>query len=77
MIEGSISTNRVTLRGGIDGEIKADQIIIAKTAKEVGDIIYRSLSVEAGAILDCHCRRLDAAKDTKRRQRHTQPSENG
>ena len=89
-VKGSIAADRATLFGSVDGEIKADQIIIAKTAKVVGDIIHRSLSVEAGAILDSHCRRLDAAKDTKRdhtknsapeahttRQRHTQPSENG
>ena len=65
MVEGSISADRATLLGGIDGEIEADQIIIAKTAKVAGDIIYRSLSVEAGAILDGHCRRFDAAKEAK------------
>ena len=65
-VKGSIAADRATLFGSVDGEIKADQIIIAKTAKVVGDIIHRSLSVEAGAILDSHCRHLDAAKDTKR-----------
>ena len=39
MVERSISADRATLRGGIDGEIKGDRIIIAKTAKVVGDII--------------------------------------
>ena len=65
MVEGSISADRATLRGGLDGEIKADQIIIAKTAKVAGDIMYRSLRVEAGAILDGHCRRFDADKEAK------------
>ena len=65
-VKGSIAADRATLLGSVDGEIKADQIIIAKTAKVVGDIIHRSLSVEAGAILDGHCRRFDAAKETKR-----------
>ena len=65
-VKGSIAADRATLLGSVSGEIKAEQIIIAKTAKVVGDIIHRSLSVEAGAILDGHCRRFDAAKETKR-----------
>ena len=65
-VKGSIVADRATLLGSVDGEIKADQIVIAKTAKVVGDIIHRSLSVEAGAILDGHCRRFDAIKETKR-----------
>ncbi len=66
MVKGSIAADRATLLGSVNGEIKADQIIIAKTAKVVGDIIHRTLSVEAGAILDGHCRRFDAVKETKR-----------
>ncbi len=65
-VKGSIAADRATLLGSVSGEIKAEQIIIAKTAKVVGDIIHRSLSVEAGAILDGHCRRFDAAKEAKR-----------
>ncbi len=65
-VKGSISADRATLLGGVDGEIKADQVIIAKTAKVVGDIIHRSLSVEAGAVLDGHCRRFEAADAAKR-----------
>ncbi|MHA1566946.1 MAG: bactofilin family protein [Alphaproteobacteria bacterium] len=66
MVKGSIVADRATLLGSVNGEIKADQIIIAKTAKVVGDIIHRSLSVEAGAILDGHCRRFDTVKESKR-----------
>lgn len=65
-VKGSITADRATLLGSVDGEIKAEQIIIAKSAKVVGDIIHRSLSVEAGAILDGHCRRFDADKEAKR-----------
>ncbi len=60
IVKGSVSADRATLLGTVEGQTRADQVIIAKTAKVVGDIVHRSLSVEAGAILDGHCRRFDS-----------------
>lgn len=67
IVKGSVSADRATLLGTVEGQTRADQVIIAKSAKVVGDIVHRSLSVEAGAILDGHCRRFESeAKETSK-----------
>ena len=59
-VKGSISADRATLLGSVEGQTRADQVVIAKSAKVVGDIVHRTLSVESGAILDGHCRRFES-----------------
>ena len=63
-IKGEIIADTVTVHGRITGLIKSRSVHLAKTAKMLGDILHEDLSIEAGAFLEGHCRRLDAvAKD--------------
>ncbi len=58
-INGSLFADAIRVCGTVTGEVKAARVTIAKTAKVNGDIIYRTLSIEEGAFVEGHCRRLE------------------
>ncbi|MDP6692448.1 MAG: polymer-forming cytoskeletal protein [Alphaproteobacteria bacterium] len=60
-IAGQIEADEVVVRGRVAGRIKAKDVRLAKTAHVNGDIWHDSLAIEAGAFLDGHCKRNDAA----------------
>lgn len=53
-VKGTISADNVTIRGQVDGQIRARAVRLEKTAVINGDIYHESLSVEAGAKLTGH-----------------------
>ncbi len=61
-VKGSVSADTVHIAGAINGQVEAPTITIAKTAKVNGDIIHQTLSIEAGAQMEGHCRRLETRK---------------
>jgi len=50
-VKGTISADNVTIRGTVNGEIRARSVRLEKSAVVEGDVIHESLSVEAGAKL--------------------------
>lgn len=60
-IKGEIIADTITVHGRITGQIKARSVHLAKSAKMMGDVLHEDLSIEAGAFLEGHCRRLDSA----------------
>ncbi|MBT3306059.1 MAG: polymer-forming cytoskeletal protein [Alphaproteobacteria bacterium] len=67
-IKGEIVAESVFIHGSIHGQIKARDVTLAKTAHMVGDILHENLSIETGAFLEGHCKRLvekPAAGDAK------------
>ena len=76
-VKGSISADRATLLGTVEGQTRADQVVIAKTAKVVGDIVHRTLSVESGAILDGHCRRFESQEQETSKISPLKPNQPG
>ena len=56
-ITGQIEANEVVIRGRVTGQVKAGSVYLAKTARVTGDIWHDSLAVEAGALLEGHCKR--------------------
>ena len=57
-VKGEIVGDTVRVYGKVDGQIKARAVILAKSAHVVGNILHENLSVEAGAFLDVHCKRM-------------------
>ncbi|MEX0297699.1 MAG: polymer-forming cytoskeletal protein [Kordiimonas sp.] len=53
-VKGTIAADNVTVRGQVDGQIRARSVRLEKTAVINGDIYHESLSVEAGAKLTGH-----------------------
>lgn len=61
LVEGKIDSESVCIHGSFNGDIKADNINIFKKAKIVGNIEYKSLSVEDGAYIDGQFKRIVSA----------------
>lgn len=59
-INGEITANKVRIHGKTNGQINAKSVSLAKTAYVLGDILHEDLSIEQGAYLEGHCRRVDA-----------------
>ena len=78
-VKGEIVCEKVTVRGRVEGAIRAKQVSLAATAHIEGDILHSALSVESGAHFEGNCRHSDdplseAASSDFRRSR---PSGNG
>lgn len=50
-VKGTIAADNVTIRGTVQGEIRARSVRLEKSAVVEGDVIHESLSVESGAKL--------------------------
>jgi cytoskeletal protein CcmA (bactofilin family) len=61
-IRGTVTAEQVRVCGEITGSIRARAVTLAATARVIGDIHHDVLSMEAGALLDGHCRRREAPK---------------
>ncbi len=64
-IRGEILADTVVVHGRITGQIKARSVHLAKKAHVVGDILHEDLSIETGAYLEGHCKRLPAKKEAE------------
>jgi cytoskeletal protein CcmA (bactofilin family) len=62
-IKGEIVAETVRILGAVDGQITAKVVILASTAHVVGDIMHEDLSIETGAFLEGHCKRMALPDD--------------
>lgn len=71
-VKGEVICETVTVRGRVEGGIRAKSVSLASTAHISGDILHSSLSVETGAHFEGNCRHSDdplsetSAKDFRR-----------
>jgi cytoskeletal protein CcmA (bactofilin family) len=61
-INGSVKADRALIRGRVNGQIRGREVTLTRTAKVKGDIYHDTLSIEPGAQIDGHCRRLNAVE---------------
>ena len=59
-VHGALQAETVRICGLVKGEIKADQVVLEKTAKVTGDVLHKSLTIEEGAQIEGMCKRLGA-----------------
>lgn len=64
VVKGEIVADTVRVHGTINGQIKARTVNLSKTSHVVGDILHENLSIEAGAFLEGHCRRMTEKKES-------------
>jgi len=57
-IRGEIVADSVVVHGRLTGQIKAKAVNLAATAHVIGDILHEDLSIETGAFLEGHCKRI-------------------
>lgn len=58
-VRGEIICESVTVRGRVEGTIRAKTVSLAATSHVMGDILHSSLSVEAGAHFEGNARHSD------------------
>ena len=58
-VRGEIICERVTVRGRVEGGIRAKQVSLASSAHIMGDIVHSALAVENGAHFEGACRHSD------------------
>jgi len=79
-VKGEVACDAVTVRGRVEGMVRARNVSLASTAHIEGDIMHSSLSVEPGAHFDGNCRHSDdpladdAAKAFDRPTGNSRPS---
>jgi cytoskeletal protein CcmA (bactofilin family) len=59
-VHGSLQAETVRICGVVKGEIRADSVVLEKSAKVTGDVLHKSLAIEQGAFLEGMCKRLEA-----------------
>ena len=64
-IKGEIVADTVHVHGKVNGQIKARAVNLAKSSNVIGDILHEDLSIEAGAFLEGHCKRIAEKKDAE------------
>ena len=75
-IEGDIIAEDATVRGHVQGSIRARKIQLCATGRVQGNILHEALSMEAGAYFEGNCRHSDnplaegADAGSARRQQH-------
>lgn len=61
MIAGEITADEVVVHGKVTGRIRARSVQLARTAEVIGDIWHDTLSIDAGAFIEGHCKRNGSA----------------
>jgi cytoskeletal protein CcmA (bactofilin family) len=61
-IRGEINAEQVRVCGSVTGCIRAHEVVLTASARVVGDVHHDVLSMEAGALLEGHCRHREAAR---------------
>lgn len=59
-IAGAVSAERILVRGRVNGQIRAQLVTLTRSAQVKGDVYHDTLSMESGAKLEGHCRRLNS-----------------
>ena len=63
-IKGEIIAETVVVHGTLNGQIQSRSVTLASSSHVVGDILHENLSIETGAFLEGHCRRMEKEKPT-------------
>lgn len=59
-IRGTVSGENILVLGSVNGRIKGTSVVLAKTARVIGDVIHQTLSIEPGASFEGRCSRIDS-----------------
>ena len=62
-VRGEIVADKIRICGTVIGQVRAKDVSLSDTARIIGDILHESLSIEPGAHIEGHCRRIESAAD--------------
>ena len=63
-MNGEIVVESIHLSGTVTGPVTARTAVLSNTAHLKGDLVYERLTLEPGAMLDGHCRPVEAETGT-------------
>jgi len=58
-VMGEVRAASLRLHGQLTGQVNAESVFLASTARMIGDVYHQSLAIEPGAFLQGMCRRSD------------------
>lgn len=58
-VQGEVVADEVTVRGRIEGSIRARKVLLCSTCHVEGNILHQAFAVEAGAFFEGNCRHSD------------------
>ena len=76
-VTGEIVADAVRVLGTVNGQIKAKVVKLAASAHVVGDIMHEDLSIETGAFLEGHCKRMVVKEEPKKEFAAAKKSDSG
>lgn len=59
-LTGQVFADHALIRGKVEGQIRAHDVKLTRTARVIGDIVHESLMIEPGAFVEGRCQRLDS-----------------
>src|SRR5882672_8524606 len=59
VVRGDVEAETVRVAGSVVGSLRAREVVLTVTARMQGDVYHDVLSIEPGALLEGHCRRLE------------------
>lgn len=64
-MKGNVTAKSLELYGELQGSIKVENLFISGTAKFIGDSVYKTISIEPGAVLIGNCSNSQAEAQKK------------
>ncbi len=61
-VSGSLVTEECIIHGKTVGQLSAENLTLTRSANVEGEVLYESLAIETGAIIDGQCRRKQPAE---------------
>lgn len=61
-VNGEISGQTIRILGKVVGPVRGHTVTLAKTAHVTGEIRHEVLTIDAGAFIDGHCKRLESSE---------------
>ena len=62
-VRGEIVADKIRICGAVIGQVRARDVSLSETARMIGDILHESLSIEPGAHIEGHCRRIEGVSE--------------
>jgi cytoskeletal protein CcmA (bactofilin family) len=62
-VRGEIVADKIRICGTVIGQVRAKDVSLSDTARMIGDILHESLSIEPGAHIEGHCRRIEGVAE--------------
>ncbi len=64
-VYGQVKAKNLSIYGLLQGSAEAENVVLAKSSRIIGDIMHHSIAIEPGAFIDGHCIRAQKSEPAK------------